>query len=169
MLTVCMYSPFGIRNYWLSRCNHTADIIDSVDASTQQTFTLQGAESVVLALIPLLHRGHLVLLTSCCWSWLTSAMTSLSCRRRCSSTRLSLLTLRQRSSYLRNLPAIRRPWTWALETTTQRGLRQETWGPPGTFILSTGQHLHARGRELCTPAVKSYKEKTRKQNPPLET
>lgn len=134
MLIVCMSSPFGTQNYWLYSCQHTAGI---ANYGALQTLTLQGAESVVLALIPLLHRVRLVLSTSCCWSWLTSAMTSLSCRRRYSSTRLTLPTLRQRSFYLRNLPAIQRPWTWAPETTTQGGLRQETWWPPGTFILST--------------------------------
>lgn len=145
MLIVRMSSPFGTRNYWLGRWQHTAGI---ANYGTLQTFTLQGAESAVLALIPLLHRGHLVLSTSCCWSWPTSAMTLLNCRRRYSGTSLTLPTLRQRSFYLRNLPATRRPWTGALEMIPRRGLRQEMPGPPGTFILSTCQRLHARGREV---------------------
>lgn len=91
------------------------------------------------------HRDPLALSTSCCSCWPTSATTSPSCRRRCSGTGL---TLRRRSSlYLRNFPAIRKPWTSALETTTPKEPRRETWGPPETLILSASQNLRAKGRE----------------------
>ncbi|XP_021094858.1 collagen and calcium-binding EGF domain-containing protein 1 isoform X1 [Heterocephalus glaber] len=78
---------------------------------------------------------HQVLSTSCSLCWLTSETTLLSCRKRCSGTGL---TLQQRSSlYLRNFPATQRPWTSALEMTTQEELRQETWEPLETFTPST--------------------------------
>lgn len=73
-----------------------------------------------------LHRDPQGLLTSCCLCWLTSAMTSLSCRKRCSGTGL---TLQQRSSlYLRNFPATQRAWTLALEMTIPgEPMKQETF------------------------------------------
>ncbi|XP_011924457.1 PREDICTED: collagen and calcium-binding EGF domain-containing protein 1 isoform X3 [Cercocebus atys] len=87
----------------------------------QEEMVLRGREE---RLGPEGLQDPLVLSTSCYLCWLTFAMTSPSCRKRCSGTGL---TLQQRSSlYLRNFPATQKPWTWALETTTQEELRQET-------------------------------------------
>ncbi|XP_016881046.1 collagen and calcium-binding EGF domain-containing protein 1 isoform X1 [Homo sapiens] len=87
----------------------------------QEEMVLRGREE---RLGPEGLQDPLVLSTSCYLCWLTSAMTSLSCRKRCSGTGL---TLQQRSSlYLRNFPATQKPWTWALEMTIQEELRQET-------------------------------------------
>ncbi|XP_052598322.1 collagen and calcium-binding EGF domain-containing protein 1 isoform X3 [Peromyscus californicus insignis] len=80
-------------------------------------------------------RDPQVLSTSCCLCWLTSEMTSPSCRRRCSGTGL---TLQQRTSpYLRNFPATQRLWTLDLGMTTPEEVKQETLRPPGTSIHST--------------------------------
>ncbi|XP_074239420.1 collagen and calcium-binding EGF domain-containing protein 1 isoform X3 [Saimiri boliviensis] len=87
----------------------------------QEEMVLRGREE---RLGPEGLQDPLVLSTSCYLCWLTSAMTSPSCRKRCSHTGL---TLQQRSShYLMNFPATQKPWTWALEMTTQEELRQET-------------------------------------------
>lgn len=108
----------------------------------------------------LLRRDPLVLSTSCCSCWRTSATTSPSCRKRCSGTGL---TLQQRSSrYLRNFPALQRPWTSALEMTTPKELRQETWEPTETSILSTRRHLHAKGRAVfaCSEIIQRTEQNT---------
>ncbi|XP_041595663.1 collagen and calcium-binding EGF domain-containing protein 1 isoform X2 [Vulpes lagopus] len=105
------------------------------------------------------RQDPLVLSTSCYLCWLTSAMTSLSCRRKCLGTGH---TLQQRSSlYLRSFPTIQKPWTSALETSTRKERRQGTWDPPETFILSTSHHpsCQRRGKGVFSPAVKSYTEK----------
>lgn len=109
-----------------------------------------------------MHRDPLVLSTSCYLCWLTSAMTSLSCRRKYLGTGH---TLQQRSSlYLRSFPTIQKPWTSALETSTRKERRQGTWDPPETFILSTSHHPshQRRGKGVFSPAVKSYTGKKKK-------
>ncbi|XP_044921619.1 collagen and calcium-binding EGF domain-containing protein 1 isoform X2 [Mustela putorius furo] len=64
------------------------------------------------------RQDPLGLSTSCYLCWLTSAMTSPSCRRRCLGT--GHTRQRRSSLYLRNFPATRKPWTLALETSTQK-------------------------------------------------
>lgn len=106
------------------------------------------------------HRDPPALLTSSCSCSRTSAMTSPSCRKRCSGTGL---TLPQRSSlYLRNFPATQRPQTWALETTTQKERRGGTREPPETFILSTAlTSSHPRNGRVFPSAVKSPEEQNK--------
>lgn len=137
-----MFTPFGTQSYQLNNCQQA---VQPANHGAYGSHHL--AESWVcgvLVLIPLVHRDPLVLSTSCCLCWLTSAMTSRSCRKRCSGTGLTLLP--RSSLHLRDLPAIQKPWASALETTTREELRQETWEPPETFTLSTSQHLRAKGR-----------------------
>ncbi|XP_047553478.1 collagen and calcium-binding EGF domain-containing protein 1 isoform X5 [Lutra lutra] len=64
------------------------------------------------------RQDPLGLSTSCYLCWLTSAMTLPSCRRRCLGT--GHTRQRRSSLYLRNFPATRKPWTLALETSTQK-------------------------------------------------
>lgn len=100
-----------------------------------------------------MHRDPRVLSTSCYWCWLTSETTSLSCRRRCSGTGL---TLQQRTPlYLRNFPATRRPWTLALGMTTPEELKQETPRPPETFIHSTSCLHITRRKAWLGPVIAS--------------
>lgn len=75
--------------------------------------------------------------TSCCSCWLTSEMTSLTCRSGCQGP---VSTQTTTSSHLRNSPTPRKAWTLAPQTMYQQGRKWETW--EGLEMSSLNQHPH---------------------------